>query len=194
MRDGRRAGVQPAKQAGWQSGWVAWRWESGGHPSLLCCAVIRRPSGSSGLFELYVPLIIHLGCSALGQAHKDLIYSLAGNEGTWRSWPESSDCWPCCQEIELMDGLQRHSTPTTTPPFPNPALPLLTPQLDFSHLGSLKSFYGCSGTAEINFCFILHACLFSYLRSFKTVAVTLHFAASCFKASQGACPNNLVMC
>lgn len=52
-----------------------------GHPSLFCLAVIRRPSGSGGLFELYVPLIIHLGRGRLGQAHKDLIYSPAGNEG-----------------------------------------------------------------------------------------------------------------
>lgn len=111
------AGAPALSQAGRLTGWVARRWKSGGHPSLLCCAVIRRPSGSSGLFELYVPLIIHLGCSALGQAHKDLIYSLAGNERTWRRWAESRDCWPRCQEIELMDGLQCHSTPTTTPPF-----------------------------------------------------------------------------
>lgn len=141
MRDGRRAGVQPGKQADWQTGWVARRWKSGGHPSLLCCTVIRRPSGSSGLFELYVPLIIHLGCSALGQTHKDLIYSLAGNERTWRCWAESRDC----QEIELMDGLQRHSTPTTTPPFStqhlsSPPLPLLIPRLGSSHLGLISLF------------------------------------------------------
>jgi len=96
MSDVRRAGVQPGQQAGWQTGWVARRWKRGGHSSLLCWAVIRRPSGSSGLFELYVPLIIHLGCSALSQAHKDLIYSFTGNERTWRCW------------AELMDGLQRH--------------------------------------------------------------------------------------
>lgn len=117
MRNGERAGVQPGMQACWQTGWVVRRWERGGHPSLLCCTVIRRPSGSSGLFELYVPLIIHLGCSALGQAHKDLIYFLAGNERTWRCWAESRNCWPCCQEIELMYDLQHSSTPTTTPPF-----------------------------------------------------------------------------
>lgn len=110
------ASSQGSRLAGRPGGWRGGGRVEATRP-LLCCAVIRRPSGSSGLFELYVPLIIHLGCSALGQAHKDLIYSLAGNEGTWRSWPESSDCWPCCQEIELMDGLQRHSTPTTTPPF-----------------------------------------------------------------------------
>lgn len=89
---------------------------SGGHPSLLCCAVIRRPSGSSGLSELYVPLIIHLGCGALGQAHKELIYSLSGNERSWRCWAGSGGRWPCCQEIDLMDGLQRRSTPTASPP------------------------------------------------------------------------------
>lgn len=82
----RRAGIEPGKQAGRQTGWVASTWNCGGHQSLRCCAVIRHPSGSSGLFELYVPLIIHLGCSALRQAHKDLIYSLAGNERTWRRW------------------------------------------------------------------------------------------------------------
>lgn len=140
MRDGRRAGVQPGKQAGWQTGWVARRWESGGHPSLLCCAVIRRPSGSSGPVELYVPLIIHLGCSALGQAHKDLIYSLAGNERTWRRWAGSRDRWPCCQKIELMDGLQHHSTPATTPPLPCPALPLLIPHLGSSLQGLISLF------------------------------------------------------
>lgn len=140
MRDGKRASVQPGKQAGWQTGWVARKCKSGGHPSLLCCAVIRRPSGSSALFELYVPLIIHLGCSALGQAHKDLIYSLAGNERTWRSWAESRDCWPCCQEIELMDGLQWHSTPTTTPPFTSPPLTLLIPCLGVSYLGLISLF------------------------------------------------------
>lgn len=106
-------------------------WTSGGHPSLLCYAVIRSPSGSSGLFELYVPLIIHLGCGALGQAHKELIYSLAGNERTWRHWARSRDCLPCCQEIELMDGLQQHPQPlhplakcTLSEPTPASHLPL----------------------------------------------------------------------
>lgn len=120
-----RAGIEPGEQAGRQTGWVANTWNSGGHPSLRCCAVIRRPSGSRGLFELYVPLIIHLGCSALRQAHKDLIYSLAGNERTWRRWAGIRDGQPGCQEIELMDGLQCHSTPTTPPPFSRKH-PLLT--------------------------------------------------------------------
>ena len=102
-------------QARWCLDWVGeaevgeWR-----PPVPLCYVVIRRPSGSSGLFELYVPLIIHLRCSALSQAHKGLIYSRAGNERSWRCWAGSSDCWPRCQVIELMDGLQCHSTPTTT--------------------------------------------------------------------------------
>lgn len=68
------------------SGWVLRTWESGGHLSLRCCAVIRRTSGSCGLFELFVSLIIRLGYSALHQAHKDLIYSLTGNERTQQSW------------------------------------------------------------------------------------------------------------
>lgn len=167
MRDGRRAGVQPGKQAGWQTGWVARRWESGGHPSLLCCAVIRRPSGSSGPVELYVPLIIHLGCSALGQAHKDLIYSLAGNERTWRRWAGSRDRWPCCQEIELMDGLQHHSTPATTPPLPCPALPLLIPSLGSSLLGFISLFTASQWERNCTFCFIPPVCLFAYSQSFK---------------------------
>lgn len=156
--------------------WVARRWKSGGHPSLLCCAVIRRPSGSSGLFELYVPLIIHLGCSALGQAHKDLIYSLAGNERTWRCWAGSRDCWPCCQEIELMDGLQCHSTPTATPPF-STEHPFLThpylssyPALLYSS-GLNKSFYGRSVGAEMYSCFILSSVCSYTCSRLQTVVV-----------------------
>lgn len=120
---------------GWRGGG-----RGGGHPSLLCRTVIRRPSGSSGLFELYVPLIIHLGCSALSQAHKELIYFLAGNERTWWCWAESRDCWPCCQEIELMDGLQYCSTPTTTPPLSteNPWLAHLFPRYSSSHLALIS--------------------------------------------------------
>lgn len=137
MRDGRRASILPGKQAGRQTGWVARTWKSGGHPILCRGAVIRCPSGRSGLFELYVPLIIHLGCGALRQAHKDLIYSFAGNERTWRCWTGIRDCETCCQEIELMDGLQHHSTPTTTP-FPSPALP--PPRLDSTHLGLISLF------------------------------------------------------
>lgn len=153
--------LSQGKQAGWQTGWVARRWERLGHPSLPCCVVIRHPLGSSGLFELYVPLIIHLGCSALGQAHKDLIYSLAGNETTWGCCAESRDCWPCCQVIELMDGLQRYSTPSMTPPFsrehPFVALPYLSSS---PTLAANKSFYGHSLDASPPIC----SYTFSYLK------------------------------
>lgn len=71
---------QSGKQACWRTGRVARRWERGGHPSLLWCTVISHPSQSGGLFELYVPLIIHLGFSVPGQAHKDQIYVPTGNE------------------------------------------------------------------------------------------------------------------
>lgn len=159
--NGKQDGTQPGKQAGWQTGWVARRWERLGHPSLPCCVVIRHPLGSSGLFELYVPLIIHLGCSALGQAHKDLIYSLAGNETTWGCCAESRDCWPCCQVIELMDGLQRYSTPSMTPPFsrehPFVALPYLSSS---PTLAANKSFYGHSLDASPPIC----SYTFSYLK------------------------------
>ena len=73
-------GIEPDEQAGWQTGWLVRR-VSVGQPSLLCRAVIRCPLWSGGLFELYVPLIIHLGYSTLGQAHKDLIYCLAEMRG-----------------------------------------------------------------------------------------------------------------
>lgn len=159
--NGKQDGTQPGKQAGWQTGWVAGRWERLGHPSLPCCVVIRHPLGSSGLFELYVPLIIHLGCSALGQAHKDLIYSLAGNETTWGCCAESRDCRPCCQVIELMDGLQRYSTPSMTPPFsrehPFVALPYLSSS---PTLAANKSFYGHSLDASPPIC----SYTFSYLK------------------------------
>lgn len=97
-------GVQPGSRLVGRLG-VWWRGGRGfGHQSLFCLLLIRCPSGNGGLFELYGPLIIHLGRSRLGQAHKDLIYTSAGNEGTWRCRIESWDCWPSCQEIEVMDG------------------------------------------------------------------------------------------
>lgn len=136
MTDGRRASILPGKQAGRQTGWAARTWKSGGHPILRRGAVIRCPSGSSGLFELYVPLIIHLGRSALRQAHKDLIYSLAGNERTWRCWAGIRDCETCCQETELMDGLQPHSTPTAR----HSTLSSPTPTSALTHLGLISLF------------------------------------------------------
>lgn len=98
MKDGRHADAHPGEQTDWQTGWVVRRWERGGHPypphPTLCRTVIRRPLESSGLFELYVPLIIHLGRGAVGQAHKDLIYPLAGNERTWQRRAESTAAGP----------------------------------------------------------------------------------------------------
>lgn len=150
-----------AREAGWLADWVGGEEVGEARPPVpSCCVVIRHPLGSSGLFELYVPLIIHLGCSALGQAHKDLIYSLAGNETTWGCCAESRDCWPCCQVIELMDGLQRYSTPSMTPPFSREHPFLALPYLSSSPtLAANKSFYGHS----------------------------LDFATSFFKASLRAC-------
>lgn len=110
------ASSQESRLAGRLGGWEVRRWERVGHPSPLCCAVIRRPSGSGGLFELYVPLIIHLGRRTLDRAHKDLIYALIGNERSWRCWAEIWDCCPHCQEIEVMDGTQRNSTCPKAPP------------------------------------------------------------------------------
>lgn len=135
-----------AREAGWLADWVGGEEVGEARPPVpSCCVVIRHPLGSSGLFELYVPLIIHLGCSALGQAHKDLIYSLAGNETTWGCCAESRDCWPCCQVIELMDGLQRYSTPSMTPPFSREHPFLALPYLSSSPtLAANKSFYGHS--------------------------------------------------
>lgn len=105
---------QPSRLAGRLGGWVVRGWERVGHPSLLRSAVIRHPSGSDGLLELYAPLIIHLGYTTLGQAHKGLIYPPAGNERTWDAGARIRERWPGCQQIELMDRLQRHSTLTTT--------------------------------------------------------------------------------
>lgn len=153
MRDGGRLSRCSATDAGCRrsgrvGAWVERTWKSGGHPSFRCCAVIRRTSGSCGLFELFVPSIIRLsstGQPGLHQAYKHLIYSLTGNERSRLSWRGFRVFQLRWQGTEVMDSRTHLSS---SPPPPLPACWLLSSGLD-------KSVYERSIGGKVPFCFIL---------------------------------------